>query len=331
VIQLFKSNNPITIFFVLAAAVLLRLPYFMHPTVHPFHPTDLVGSFVFEKLIGLISSNALLYNIIALVLVVSQALLWNSMLNNLRFLPSQNFLPSLVYVTFTAVLPDFIGISQSMLVAFAVLWMLNKVVNIYKKEKLTTSTFDLGFTVGICSLLGSHFITIGLFLILALLILRPMQVSEWFNFITGLFIPFFLVGTWSYYNGFYLEFQQSFFENLKFSIHHQTIYNLSFWMVTGVTLFSIGVNYFLLNSRQLSRLVLIRKFFNVLFHLSWIIATSWFISSDKSFAQFYILAIPMSFYFAYYLCIEKKNWKADLFYLFWVSAILGSQYFLKFS
>jgi hypothetical protein len=331
VIQLFKSNNPITIFFVLAVAVLLRLPYFMHPAVHPFIPTDMVGNFVFVKMIGLVSSNALVYNIIALVLVVAQALLWNSMLNNLRFLPSQNFLPSLIYVTFTAVLPDFIGVSQSMLVAFAVLWVLNKVVNIYKKEKQTTSTFDLGFTVGICSLLGSHFITIGLFLILALLILRPMQVSEWFNFLTGLFIPLFLMGTWSFYNGFYLSFQQSFFQNLHFSLHHTTSFNAAFWLVAGVSVFTIAINYFLLNSRQLSRLVLIRKFFNVLFHLSWIIAASWFISSDKSFAQFYILAIPMSFYFAYYLCIEKKNWKADLFYLFWVSAIVSSQYFLKFT
>ena len=303
----------------------------MHPAVHPFIPTDMVGNFVFVKMIGLVSSNALVYNIIALVLVVAQALLWNSMLNNLRFLPSQNFLPSLIYVTFTAVLPDFIGISQSMLVAFAVLWVLNKVVNIYKKEKQTTSTFDLGFTVGICSLLGSHFITIGLFLILALLILRPMQVSEWFNFLTGFFIPLFLMGTWSFYNGFYLSFQQSFFQNLHFSLHHTTSFNAAFWLVAGVSVFTIAINYFLLNSRQLSRLVLIRKFFNVLFHLSWIIAASWFISSDKSFAQFYILAIPMSFYFAYYLCIEKKNWKADLFYLFWVSAIIGSQYFLKFT
>lgn len=330
-IQLFKSNNPITIFFVLVVAVLLRLPYFMHPAIHPFIPTDMVGNFVFVKMIGLVSSNALVYNIIALVLVVAQALLWNSMLNNLRFLPSQNFLPSLIYVTFTAVLPDFIGISQSMLVAFAILWLLNKVVNIYKKEKQTTSTFDLGFTVGICSLLGSHFITIGLFLILALLILRPMQVSEWFNFLTGFFIPLFLMGTWSFYNGFYLSFQQSFFQNLHFSLHHTTTFNAAFLSVAGVSIFTIAINYFLLNSRQLSRLVLIRKFFNVLFHLSWIIAASWFISSDKSFAQFYILAIPMSFYFAYYLCIEKKNWKADLFYLFWVSAIIGSQYFLKFT
>jgi hypothetical protein len=331
VIQLFKSNNPITIFFVLAVAVLLRLPYFMHPAVHPFIPTDMVGNFVFVKLIGLIANNALLYNIIALVLVIAQALLWNGMLNNLRFLPSQNFLPSLVYVTFTAALPDFIGISQSMLVAFAILWVLNKVVNIYKKEKQTTSTFDLGFTVGICGLLGSHFICIGLFLILALLILRPMQVSEWFNFLTGIFIPFFLIGTWSFYNGFYLSFQHSFFHNLLFSFHHSTSYNAAFLVVSGITILMIGLNYFLLNSRQLSRLVLIRKFFNVLFHLSWVMAASWFISGDRSFAQFYILAIPMSFYFAYYLCIEKKNWKADLFYLFWVSAILGSQYFLKFS
>jgi hypothetical protein len=300
----------------------------MHPTIHAFTPTDVVGNFIFEKLISWVASPLLLYQIIALVLVISQALIWNSMLNNLRFLPSQNFLPSLIYVTFTVALPDFISISQSMIIAFAVLWMLGNVVDIYKKEKQTTATFDLGFAVGLCSLMGAHFILLGLFLVLALLILRPMRIAEWFNFLTGIFIPFFLIGTWCFYQGNYLQFQTNFFRNIVFHINHTTPYNAAFIVVAVVTVFMIGLNYFLLNSRTLSRLVLIRKFFNVLFHASWVIAATWFIAADRSFAQFYILAIPMSFYFAYYLCIEKTRWKADLFYLFWVAAIVCSQYFL---
>jgi hypothetical protein len=203
---------------------------------------------------------------------------------------------------------------------------LYKLINIYRKENQTVTIFDLGFSISVAALIGAHFITLLIFLIIALLILRSLLFKEWINMLIGLFVPFFLVGTWWFYNDMWSNYTHSFFNNLHFHTKPYIKYSISFYAATITTIIAILSSYFLLNSVQLSRLVMVRKFFNLQFHLVWIVGLSWFLNADKSFSQFYLWAIPISFYFAYYLCVEKKKWKANWWYGLWLGAILFSQY-----
>ncbi len=306
-IQLFKSNNPATVFLIVLLAILLHLPYLLHPQAHQIVPTDIGGYYLMQITNAPLQNNLLLGEIVLLALIIVQALLWNTFLSNVRFLPQQNFLPSFVFIIFSAVLPDFNALSPVFFTTFILIWMLYKMNNIYRKEKQTGATFDLGFAVGLASMLAAHNIFLLFFGIFGLAILRPTTFKEWLNFIIGIFIPFFLVGTWWFYTGRFFQFEESIIGNLIFRKSFVTNLNTGFWVVSSATILMIISSYFLLSTRQLSRLVLIRKFFNVLFHLCWITALMWFFSTDRSLNVFYLLAIPLSFYFAYYLCIEKKN------------------------
>ena len=329
-IQLFKSNNPATVFLLVLLALLLHLPHLLHPQAHQIVSTDIGGYYLMQITNAPLQNNLLLGEIILLVLIIAQALLWNTFLSNVRFLPYQNFLPAFVFIVFSSVLPDFNRLSPVFFTTFILIWMLYKLNNIYRKEKQTGATFDLGFAVGVAALLAAHNIFLSLFGIFGLAILRPTSFKEWLNFLIGIFIPFFLVGTWWFYTDRFFQFEESIVGNLIFHKNQSTLYNNGFWVVSGVTILMIVSIYFILSTRQLSRLVLIRKFFNVLFHLCWITSFMWFFSTDRSWAVFYLLAIPLSFYFAYYLCIEKKTWKADLWMGIWIAAILFSQYFNQF-
>ena len=306
----------------------LRLPYFNMPLVEQLQPTDYFGTYLFQYA-NYLADNRIVLNTLLTAITLSQALLFNSFLNTVRFLPQQNFLPSLVYVIFTAILPDFYSFSASLLIAFIIIWILHKLIQIYRHEKQYGAVFDLGFAIGVVTLISAHALVFALFAIVALAIMRPTTLVEWLNFLLGLFIPFFLIGTWSFYNHHINDFSNSILLNLKMHYQFASKPNISFYIAIGTTIVLIGANYILLKSRQLSRLVLVRKFFNVLFHLCWVTAASWFFNNDRSASSFYILAIPISFYFAYYLCLEKKSWKADLFIGIWVIAILYSQYYSK--
>ncbi len=328
-IQLFKSNNPSVIFLVALLAVLLRMPYLSHVPAFQIIPSDILGYYLYQFSAAQLLSNPLLYSIVAITLTLLQALWWNNFLNNVRFLPQQNYLPAFVYVIYTAALPDFCFLSQSFFIAFIVIWILQMMVNIYRKEKQSGSIFNVGFAAGLAALISAHALCLIVFAVIALAILRPNTFKEWLNFLVGVFIPFFLLGTWFFYINRWHEFVESIYTNLLLHRNYATAFSTPFWISVGSTLAMIFSSYFILKSRQLSRLVLIRKFFNVLFHLCWITAAAWFLSTDRTLAAFYILAIPVSFYFAYYLCIEKKEWKANVFMGLWIATILFSQYYFK--
>src|SRR6185503_18765652 len=79
----------------------------------------------------------------------------------------------------------------------------------YKKEAALALIFDAGLLVSIASLFFFPYIVFILFIIAALMILRPFNLREYLMAILGLLVPYYFIGVYFFWYGKLPEFWQT--------------------------------------------------------------------------------------------------------------------------
>jgi hypothetical protein len=117
VIGVFKQKTPGNLLVLLLFGILIKLPVFMHPHISlPQAKDGPLFRTVLHWLENSGKSNPFIYSLLAFILLYTQALSLNKVINDNRMMQRQTFLPAMSYMLVTSLVPEWNYFSAPLLV-----------------------------------------------------------------------------------------------------------------------------------------------------------------------------------------------------------------------
>lgn len=323
-IGLFKQKTPVNILILFIFGVLLKLPMFGNELVPVIHEND---SFLYGQIVNFLKSasgSPVFFSIITYVLLFTQSLQLNKLINDQRMMQRITFLPGAAYLLCTSLLPDWNSFSAPLLVNSIVLLIFNGVFRIHDKYSVKGFVFNIGLGIGICSFIYFPSIILFLWLIFALLVMRPVSFNEWLICLLGVTTPYYFYAAYLFY------INQWSWEKLIDPLHF-TIPSTepSFWLAAcGVLLvvpFLVGGYYVQENLRRM--LIQVRKSWSLLLIYLLFALFMPFLNNDSGNFQYWILIMISfsAFHACAYLYPPQRTFSVIIFWAT-VLFILAYQY-----
>lgn len=322
-INQFRSLNPVNLIFlavmtiILRTGVLLRLPesssfsLFDSYTGLPVNiPDDLFTPF-----------SSVFY---AIVIVLIQAILLNRIVNNYNLLGKPSFIPALMYVTATAILEPFVVLNPVLIANFLVLWMIEKFMSIYRRDKVLSVLFDLGMIVAAGTLIYFPFIAMLPLLWISLIIFRPFNWREWVAGLTGFITVCFFVMTVYYLSGSLSDFFKA--VPLVAAFYPGFLANPYDYIVLIPVLLILVSSVFTLWHKFYRSNVHVRKSYFILLFLLLFSVLSFYLSVGYN-TDHFLLAIPaVAIFMSHFFLNATKRWFYESVYLLLAACIIYFQF-----
>ncbi|MCC6691451.1 MAG: hypothetical protein IT235_07955 [Bacteroidia bacterium] len=198
-VRFFRLHQPILLIVIPLIAALLWIPAFLYPIV----PDIKYAMPLYEWVVRLLLHHAWLLSVVAYVLIVIQAFLFNYITDKFELIGKSSYLPALMYVIFTSFSRDLLLLHPMLFANIFILLTLNHVLNMYRLPSAQPQSFNAGFMVAVASLFYFPAAFLLLFVFISIIILRPFFWREWVIVILGFLLPYIYINTWYFLiNGF---------------------------------------------------------------------------------------------------------------------------------
>ena len=323
-IGIFKQKNPANIFLLLVFGILIKLPMFLNPHQPLAREED---GILFKEILKWLEPAGTgypkLYPFLAFGLLYIQALILNRFINSQRMISKPTFFPGMAYLLITSLFPEWNYFTAPLIVNTILLFILSGLFNIYNQPQAKGAVYNIGLGLGIASFLFFASVSFIIWILLALMVMRPFRLNEWILCLVGLTTPFYFYAVYLFITG-----QWSWSGVLPhFSIGLPAIQQSS-WLAGSAFLlvlpFLAGGYYVQDSLRRM--LIQVRKGWSLLllFLLGSIFVP--FVNSTDTFENWVMAAIPFAaFHACTYLYATRRILPLLLFWLS-VAFILGYQY-----
>lgn len=324
-INQFRTLNPFNLLLLILVAIFLRLGvvYHLPQSLHVSLVEPYTGT-LFHLPADFFSPFSTVFY--AFILTVFQSLLLNRIVNNYNLLPRPTFLPALMYMTLSALLPSFLVLSQALIANFFMLWLIEKFLSIYRKDKAIDVIFDMGMIVGAGTLVYFPFLAMLPLLWFVLIIFRPFNWREWFAGIIGFLTVCLLLAMVNYLNDSWGVFIQTAFPFVKVLQPASAVDMKDYWVLLPVIIilfFSL-----LTISQKLNRSnVHLRKSYLTLLFMFFFALISVYIKNPYHTNHFFLTVAPVSVFMAHYFISAQKRWFYESVYFILLACILYFQFF----
>jgi hypothetical protein len=324
VIGIFKQKTPANILLLLVFGILIKLPMFLHPHVPIGRPED--GLF-YKGILKFIwptgKSWPVFYPLLSFALLFLQSIILTRFINVQRMVSKPTFFPGMAYMLITSLFPEWNYFSAPLIVNTILLFVLSGLFNTYNKEKANGAIFNAGVMLGIASFIFFPSITFILWILLALMVMRPFRLNEWLLCIVGITTPFYFYAIYLFING-----QWSWYEIMPYVSVSLPLVKQSIWLALSSLLliapFLAGSYYVQDSLRRM--LIQVRKGWSLL--LLYLLGAIFvpFVNSSDTFENWIMAAIPFAaFHACTYLYSTIRIVPVLLFWLT-VAFILAYQY-----
>jgi hypothetical protein len=268
--------------------------------------------------------NSAVYPLLAFLLLFTQAVSLNRVINNNRMTQRQTFLPGMAYMLVTSLFPEWNYFSAPLLINSILILILSGLFNTYNQPRAKGIIFNVGLGIGVMSFIYFPSMIFMVWAIFALMLLRPFRINEWLLCLLGITAPY-------YFYIIYLVLSdrwniQKIIPYFNFQVPQLA---QSIWLAISTfflsLLFLLGGYYVQENLRRM--LIQVRKDWSLilLYLLAGILIP--FLNASKSFENWVIVAVPFSaFHAAAYLYPAKKIYSRLLFWTM-VIFIVSYQYY----
>lgn len=320
-IAVFRQKSPANVALLFIFGLLLKLPLFIYPK--SIYASEIDGR-LYQWLVSVLpQGNTSLYSVIAFVLLYTQALMINYLVNEYRMISKASFLPAMAYMLLTSLLPEWNYLSSPMLANTFIIGMFIYLFRLYNSEKAKAQVFNIGLMAGITSYIYFPSAAFIICILLGLMILKPFRVNEILLFILGVLTPY-------YFHAAYLFL----FAELNFAsfIPHVSIavpqIGNSIWVAGSILLltvpFLIGGYYVQLNLRRM--LIQVRKNWSILLLYLLLAFFVPFINSDQSFHTWILVTVPFATFHACAYFYPAKRLFPMLLFFITIGYVLYQQY-----
>lgn len=324
-IAIFKQKNPANIFLLLVFGILIKLPMFLHPHVPVIEPDD---SPVFAAILRFLAANGKaspsLYPVLSFALLFLQAILLTQFMNNQRMMSRSSYFPGMAYLLVTSLFPEWNYFSAPLIVNTILLFILSGLFWVYNQERARASIFNIGLALGIAAFLFFPSLTFIIWILLALMVMRPFRLNEWVLCIVGVTTPFYFYAIYLFIND-----QWNWNNLLPHFVISLPSLKQSAWLAGSVFLLTIPFllgGYYVQDSLR-RMLIQVRKGWSlILLYLLGAIFIP-FVNNSDTFENWVMAAIPFA---AFHACTYLySNIRILPLVVFWLTAafIIAYQYY----
>ena len=320
-IRFFKNNNPASfIFLPLFALGLWLAGFFSH------QDSVIKYSMPFYELIAKPLNNLhFIGTLIAFILIISEALLLNYIVNENEILSKPSFLPALFYVVFMSNDNRMLMLYPLLFGNFFILLGIHKLVSSYRKDAAFSNAFDAGILFSLATLFYFPNILFLPLLGIGFVLFRPFNWREWVISFLGILVPYLFVITYYFWNDMF-SFSlvgKMFYPSLSRESKVDFSQHFYFILIVGWSLVLFSFGKLFTGSSEVSQKN--KKSIQLLIWFSVFAFISVLFAREISIQSFSALAIPSSVFCANYFLKIKKEWWAELLFLLLLVAILINQ------
>ncbi|HTD40552.1 MAG TPA: DUF6427 family protein [Mucilaginibacter sp.] len=324
-IRLFRSFSPVNIVWLAIFLFLMRISF-------AYHVPDKVGfpfTELFSRLLLPVSRQTTIPPVVNLflasLLIFIQAILINFLANKHNLLGKSTFLPAFMYVTLSSLFIPFLMLSPGLVCNFLLIWMLFKLLDLYKGDAAKSICYDLGMIVAVGTMIYLPFIYMFLVIWVGLAIFRPFDWREWIAGMIGFITIFFFLAVFYYLNDKLGEFFEIWRPlGTKFPVHFTiNYYNYLVLIPVIIILVLCALK---LQQNFYKSYVHIRKSIQLLFFVFLIAAFSFYIRTDFRVDHFLLCAVPASIFVAYYFLYATARWFYESLYILLLASIIYFQF-----
>ena len=326
-IGLLKQKNPVNILVLFIVGILIKLPMFTNSPKPVTTEGDAIHYRTIVSAISTISNSSFFFAILAFLLLFTQALQLNTLINDQRMMQKNTYLPAASYLLCTSLLPDWNHFSAPLIVNSLVLLIFNGLFRIHDKYSVKATVFNIGLAIGIGSFIFFPSLVFFIWLIFGLLVMRPVRINEWLICLLGVTAPYYfyaayllITNTWSV-------------DKLIQPIHlNLPSPNQTFWLAAAGLLlvipFLVGGYYVQENLRRM--LIQVRKSWSLLLiYLLFALFIPFLNNNADGLQNWVLIMIPFAaFHACAYLYPPQRMFSVIIF---WVTIlfIMGYQYYGK--
>lgn len=169
----------------------------MHPHVTTLQPKD---GFLFHSILNFLEptgkSSPVIYPVLAYLLLFTQAITLTRLINTFRMMNRPNYLPGMSYLLITSFFPEWNYFSAPLLVNTLLIFVLGWLFNIYSTAKGKGTIFNVGLTIGISTFIFFPSLTFVIWVLFALMVMRPFRINEWLLCLLGVTSPYYFYGVY---------------------------------------------------------------------------------------------------------------------------------------
>lgn len=322
----FKSNNPYNTFLLLVYGLLLKLPMFIHPVIPQPRLTD---GFLFKALLvqlsGVGKSLPVIYPFITLILLFTQAITFNGLVNNQRLMQRPNYLTAMAYLLITSLFAEWNVLSAPLIINSLLIWVWARMSKLHNDPHAKTSLFNIGIAIGLASFFYFPSVAFAALIISGLLITRAFKVAEWVVALLGIIAPYyfllayvFLTDKWQGYK----------FPGVAITLPH---FYESRWALAAIliVILVVLIGLFFVQQNFRRQLVHARKSWNLIFLYLVIALFVPFINDSHSFIYWILSAIPIAVIAGAGFLYPAKKWFPLVLHWVIVAFVIAFSYFVK--
>ncbi len=196
IIRAFRKSYLIQYLFLLVLQLVLWLGAFFSPIApEPVNYEYLAPGFT--VVMNLIGQNALASTILAFVLVLLGALVFNYTLEIRELSAKNSLIPAMFFILVMSIHPSLLTVHPALIATLILIIVLYNTFAIYTEEEAYAKVFYSGLLIAISSLFYFPSIYFLVFLWLTFISFRLYKWREWILVLFGFFTPYILI--WAYY------------------------------------------------------------------------------------------------------------------------------------
>ncbi|MFN8256987.1 MAG: DUF6427 family protein [Bacteroidales bacterium] len=299
--------------------------------IRPLMDDNLPGYFIsqdpmpFYNWIVLLLSKAesqLIGKIIALIIVIVQAIIVNAIINQYNLSGLRSYLPGIIFLLLSSTFEEYQMLHPILFANFFLLFAWNKIISIPEKNLAIASYYNSAFLIGIATLFYPDFVYFLLLISLSLVLNRVGHPREFAMIILG------FVTVWYFYIGLYYLFEDKVqLSGLKinylFSFPKYNEIELIQKILAGyigliIIAASLHLGTYIANLK-----IQVRRNYKILFVWFWI-GILLFLFTNTSGEILFVISVPSSILISIFFAGMKKKWMAEsLWGLFLILIILS--------
>jgi hypothetical protein len=326
VIGTFKANNPYNTFLLLIYGLLLKLPMFVHPFVPKPQQTD---GFLFKGILIQLAvvgeKIPIVYPIITFILLFTQAITFNQLVNEQRLMQKANYLTGMSYLLVTSLYIEWNQLSAPLLVNTLLVWVWARMSGLHYIKKPLPTLFNIGIAIGISTFFYFPSIAFTALIIFGLLFTRAFKIAEWLVALLGIITPYYFLAAYVFLTDKWKGYK---FPGIAVSLpkFYQTNWAIAASIIVLITSFT-GI--YFINKNYRRQLVQTRKSWDLVFLYFFVALFVPFINASNSFSYWILCAIPLSAFIGCAFIYPKKNWVPLFYHWLIVAFVIAFSYFVR--
>jgi hypothetical protein len=259
-----------------------------------------------------------LFSFLTFVLFLLQALLFNRICANQKMFPKANFLPAMAFILISSLIPGWNYFSAPLVVNSLLLWTFYNLLLLYDKGNPVGVIYNIGFMMGLITLIFKPTILLLPLIWIALSIMRPFHIREWFVGLMGLLTPYYFMIVFLYLTG--RSILGKVLPGLHFSFPEvpPTIY-------VTISIFLIVIGFlmggFHMQNNLGKMLIQARKNWSMLLWILLLTSLMMFTSSNTGYSPLLLCSLPLAAFHGAGYFYSKNKYLPSL--LYWVSLLFA--------